>query len=387
MIHIPFIEYIPNSAATNRLLAYLKVFSEEGIKARVYFFLRENGANRVKEQLPGIEFIYMWDRWYINLPRINKMISLRLYIHHFIKELSPGDKVFVYGFPDMLVSLSRRNDLRVFHETTEHPCASFCAYLHGTTLNRYLDVCSNISGLIVISEALKDYFIKKGCPPNRVHVVNMIVDSTRFIGLQKQSSDKFIAYCGTASNSKDGVDQLIKSFALVREYHPQYKLLIIGNTPSSKQRFDNYELVKQLGIEHNVVFTGAISSADIPQMLKDAEALVLDRPDNLQAKYGFPTKLGEYLLSGNPVVVTRVGDIPLFLKDGDSALLAEPDSPECFAEKICWVIEHPKEAIAIGARGRLVADTFFNYRKETNKLISIMNINPDSSLASTSARQ
>lgn len=70
----------------------------------------------------------------------------------------------------------------------------------------------------------------------------------------------------------------------------------------------------------------------MPQMLKNAEALVLDRPNSLQAQYGFPTKLGEYLLTGNPVVVTKVGDIPLYLKDGVSALLSEDRNPKEFAE-------------------------------------------------------
>ena len=47
--------------------------------------------------------------------------------------------------------------------------------------------------------------------------------------------------------------------------------------------------------------------------------LVLARPDNIQAKGGFPTKLGEYLATGNPVVVTKVGEIPNYLIDGVNA--------------------------------------------------------------------
>ena len=108
-------------------------------------------------------------------------------------------------------------------------------------------------------------------------------------------------------------------------------------------------------------------------MLKNATILALDRPNNLQAKYGFPTKLGEYLQTGNPVVITRVGDIPIFFKDGESALIAEPENPESFAEKLCWAIEHPVEAREIGIKGKHVADIHFNSLLETKKIINVIN--------------
>lgn len=376
MLYIPFFDYTPHSASVNRLFAYLKAISEAGIKARVVFFLREHGPFRVEEQLPGIEFQYMWERWYINLPRMNRLLSLRLYLYQFVKRLSSGDTVFVYGFPDMLMALSHRTDIRVFHETTEHPKASFGACLSTTTLVRYHEVCAKLDGVIVISQGLKDYFIQHGCDSSRVYVVNMIVDTSRFEGLKKHKTEsKYIAYCGTASNTKDGVDQLIKAFALVVKRHPEYKLYIIGRTPSKQQYFENKNMVRDLGLEENVVFTGVVASDKMPQILKDAEILALARPDNLQAQYGFPTKLGEYLLSANPVIITRVGDIPLFLKDGESALIAEAGSPRAFANKLCWAIDFPDEAKKIGLNGKHVAEKHFNYETETHKLLKIMNLN------------
>ena len=201
----------------------------------------------------------------------------------------------------------------------------------------------------------------------------MIVDPDRFMGVEKQSSAPYIAYCGTATNTKDGVDELIKAFAITVSQHPEYKLYIIGSTPSKKQHFGNLELAKSLGIESKVVFTGIVPSSEIPQMLKNASILALDRPNNLQAQYGFPTKLGEYLLTANPVVITSVGNIPLFLKDMESALIVEPQNPHAFSKKINWAIEHPKEAQIIGSNGKRIAEKFFNPIIETKKIIEIVN--------------
>ncbi len=160
----------------------------------------------------------------------------------------------------------------------------------------------------------------------------MVVDNTRFDGLIKTDSQRYIAYCGKASNNKDGVDRLIKAFSIVQKKLPDVKLFIIGDPPDSDS--DNINLVKSLNLEVNIVFTGKVEADIIPQILKDASVLALARPDNLQNRYGFPTKLGEYLLTSNPVVITRVGDIPLFLKDGESAYMSDCDDIEAFASNL-----------------------------------------------------
>ena len=110
----------------------------------------------------------------------------------------------------------------------------------------------------------------------------------------------------------------------------------------------------------------------MPQLLKNARVLALARPNNLQAQFGFPTKLGEYLLTGNIVVVTSVGDIPLYLKDRENALLAEPSNIEHFAEKMDWALSHPQECELLGARGKEVAIKHFNAFNETQKLMTVI---------------
>ena len=91
------------------------------------------------------------------------------------------------------------------------------------------------------------------------------------------------------------------------------------------------------------------------------------RPDNVQAKYGFPTKLGEYLLTENPVVLTRVGDIPLFLRDGESAYIAEPGDEEEIASKMIEALTSPN-AQSIGMKGAEIAMQEFNSEIEAKKI-------------------
>lgn len=363
--------YSPNTAPSNRIIAYAKALSELNTKTRVIFFMPDKNYSKVDISLKNIDFEYCWDKHYIDIPKL-KLLSFHLYMRQLAKRLHSNDKVLVYGFPDLVVYLSKKSFACLYSEKTEHPEASFVCPVKRITISEYLETCRRIAGVIVISQNLKDYFIHNGVSPEKIHVVNMIVDTSRFEKVKREPTEKYIAYCGTASNNKDGVDELIRAFAILTNNHPDYKLYIIGETPSKDQRFSNLELVKSLGIENKVVFTGIVNRNEIPQLLKNAEILALDRPDNLQAKYGFPTKLGEYLLTGNPVVVTRVGDIPLFLKDGESAFIAEPQNAQCFANKLSLAIEHPNKAKTVGENGEKVAKQSFNYLTETKKIVELL---------------
>lgn len=372
MLYLVLFEYYPNTAASNRMIAYAKALSEIGEKARVVFFRPDPKRSKFEMDLPGIEFVYLWDKRYINIPKLNR-ISLRYYLKKFLERLKDSDVVYVYDFPDLVVSLSKCTGVRFYEERTEHIDVHFRGKIMAVNKQEYLKSCAQANGVVVISQSLKEFFIENGCKEERVHVINMIVDTSRFTGVKKQDDKFCIAYCGTAFNNKDGVDELIKSFSIVVKKHPNYKLIIIGSIPGKMQKIGNFRLVEELGIEGKVEFTGEVSRNRIPQLLSDATILALDRPNNIQAQNGFPTKLGEYLLTGNPVVVTNVGDISLFLQDGVSALIAEPQNPQSFANKLCWAIEHPEEAKVIGEEGKRVALNCFNYITETKKLVDIIN--------------
>lgn len=360
--------YLPNTAYTNRVFSFLRGFSDLGIDTEVIFLVPDANRSKVEEEYPHITFKYMWDKMPISNRFINKLAE-EYYGWRFSRSLKSGDIVFLTNFGTIFFKVIKRKGVKILHEKTEHPDVySF----KGFNVKKYKRYVHKVDAMFVISTSLRDYYISLGVPENKVTILNMTVDSNRFCHLKKQPSEPYVAYCGTASNNKDGVDELIKSFAILHKSHPELKLYIIGKTPDKDDASGNLRLIEKLGVKESVVFTGVISAKEMPQMLKNASILALDRPDSLQAQCGFPTKLGEYLLSENPVVVTKVGDIPLFLKDGESALLAEERNPEEFASKMKWLLEHPEEAKIIGKKGAQVALDSFNYLTETRKLNNVI---------------
>ena len=144
-------------------------------------------------------------------------------------------------------------------------------------------------------------------------------------------------------------------------------LMLIGKYNGGMDSF-----ISEHHLKDRVQFTGMVDYKKVPQLLMDAAVLALARPDSIQAQNGFPTKLGEYLLTGNPVVITKVGDIPLFLEHKKTALLTDSHDTDAFAANLLWAIEHPIEAQEIGAGGREVALKNFNYQIETSKMADAM---------------
>ena len=373
MIYIITTETFPNGlAATQRIKCYAKSIVALGYPCKVLCLNRcEDPSNplgntQAKGKLDGYEYSYIGGSTLIKKTwqnKINQLADTFRLVLMMLFSFGKADKVIVYSYNSTLLKLveecSRIKGFNVYFELNEHPSVLRSIFGVDGETTQDLELIKRrlkgIEGTLCISDSLKDLLIRAGIPEEKTFVVNMLVDSSRFDGIVKQESEPYIGYCGAADNNKDGVDRLIKAFSQIANEYQDLKLYIMG---PKRGDCENESLAKKLGIADRVVFTGMISPDKMPQMLVNAKVLALARPQSIQAKYGFPTKLGEYLSTGNPVVVTSVGDIPLFLKDGESAYLAEPDNIEAFARCLDRAISD-KNAKTVGDNGRDVAKTWF----------------------------
>ena len=370
MVYFIYSSFSPNNASNNRALAYMKALSELKYKVSVFFLMPDAKSSRMSENYPGISVTYCWDRNY-HRGRISKYLSYIRYLFSIYRMIKPGDIVYLYGEVDLLMLLSRKKGVRVFHERAEHPFVyPPQGHLLSPSLKSYIRCCRKVDGLFVISTCLRDYFVENGVSKDKITIVNSMVDTSRFEGLKKHECEPYFAYCGNGNNKKDKVDELIRVFARVASRHEDIKFYIIGPTKQVyKDEKDNVQLVHELGLDDRVVFTGIKPASEVPQLLVNAKALFLTRPDTLQNRAGFSTKLGEYLASGNPVVAAGVGDILLYLKDRENAFVFEPGDFHAVEDAMEFILANPEAAIKIGFAGKLTAKTHFNSLIETKKLI------------------
>lgn len=364
--------YCPGEAWTNRVLAYARGFAELGEEVILYYLITNKERTPYSIDVPGVKVVDLWksDGFVARKFRIWSFIRNLL---RFRSEVQEGDKVFMYGGYDyqLKIAMDIRKKAKVFCEVTEHPD------INGNAKSklRIIDMkkgMQQISGLCVISQSLKLYYKEYGINENRILVSNMFVDTNRFSNLSITTTQKYIAYCGAVSYDKDGADILIKAFAKFYKSHKEYKLYIIGKGLKPNVIDLLKELAKNLSVDDAVLFTGPVPSSEIPQLLYNSTMLALARPDSLQAQNGFPTKLGEYLATGKPVVVTRVGEIPLFIKHGENGYLADP-TPESFSKQLSWVADNYEQAKKTGQNGKMLAENEFSYFVQSKKVLEFMN--------------
>lgn len=371
-------QYPDGGAATNRHLAYSKGLIELGHEVE-FILLKKQQWEENEIKFNEIKFICVSSKVLNNLSQIKKIkyhfrtISKAIDI---INRVNKEKKISALVLLDTSISIlipfiheGKRLGIKVFHERTEYPfVVAGKSIIEKIDLRIYLlFVIKKFDGIYVINHALKKYFSTLTC--SDISIINMVVDPSRFEQLANKFNNEntIITYCGTLDGDKDGVEILINSFAIIAKEFPFVKLQMIGSldNETTKQRMKS--IVQKLKIENRVVFTGLIRREEMPKFLKNSDILVLARPNNKQSEGGFPTKLGEYLATGNPVVITNVGEIGFFLKDRVNAYLAEPDNVKKFSEKIREALLDSNRA-QIGLEGKKLVYNQFNYFTQAEKL-------------------
>lgn len=190
-------------------------------------------------------------------------------------------------------------------------------------------------GFVCISDCLVDFCRTHGRRGAKIFKLPMTVDVEeveRSADTSGGNSD-YVCYAGSLSDVKDGVDTL-------------------------KCACKGVDLKILCGMPRREAL----------RIMARARCLVLARPDSLQARAGFPTKLGEYLALGRPVVVTKVGEIPRYLTDGKTAFFAEPGSAKGIKGKIEEVFSDRVRAERIGAAGKIAAKQLFDWRNHRKEI-------------------
>lgn len=185
-------------------------------------------------------------------------------------------------------------------------------------------------------------------------LVPVLVDPDRFhVQHTVGSIQKKIVYLGAISEKKDGLFELVE--ILKNDQVDNLSVDIIGSG-SGRIKAKLNSAINAAGLNRKITLHPPVAGSMVPGVLGNYDYALLLRPLNTQTKYGFSTKLGEYLAAGLPVIYTDVGDNTLFLKNGVHGFL----TPFPLLNNGAGVL---KEAVAISAEHLQIM------RKETVRLV------------------
>lgn len=353
------------NASVNRLLSYAKVLVQLGNDVTVLSSARSTEKKGVTD---GVKYMNYGNRG---------LIKALLSILKSIRKEKPEVVILVSNSLLLIYPLwltCKTSGVKLLQEKSEFPFVlqntsslgrAYAKLYVGTTYKLF-------DGLIVMTKPLMAYFKDKVRKKAQLFEMPMTVDCERF-EISKNESDfgNYIAYCGDMAGNKDGVVNLIEAFDIASKKINGVKLLLIGGSSNSDEFAKIRQYAESLNNER-IVFYGRADRDEIPQLLVNAKALALARPSSLQSSGGFPTKLGEYLSTGNPVIVTKVGDISNYLNE-ENAFVVEPDNNKDFADAIVRAFENYDVAMQVGAKGKEVANIVFNAKVQTKRLNDFLN--------------
>lgn len=268
---------------------------------------------------------------------------------------------------------AERLRIPAFHELTEFldytPTSGVRNRIESRLLLREL---RHLSGVLAISTALRHFLRYNGV--QRVALTGPCVNSPGWsFGDRLVLSDTLrVGYAGSLNQAKDGVLDLLEAICRARLLLGDSKVrldVVGGSTNEIRIAVAHAE---DLGIGPNVQFHGRVPADAVAGLLQGCHVLALPRPASRQAQGGFPTKLGEYLTTGRPVLTTSVGDIPHYLRADVNCFMVPPGDPDVMAEAIASVARDYGHAQSIGRAGQELAHTTFHPRRAAGILVQFM---------------
>ncbi len=371
-------------AATNRVYTYAKGLSENGVTVHVVCF-RNDYVNKHYGVTDGIIYHLPFRQssrsQYFIIRRLNNLEkylnTLRLFLS--IRRESRIDSIITYTIRKntqlFAYFLAKAFHSSLILERSEHPFKSYRTPFAEKTAGRFRVIFEILFSdyIFCISDYLIQFYRQNGAGTKKLFKVPSTVDVTRFDSrVDRKLRYKYICYAGSLTREKDGVDILIRSFALIKSDFNDVNLVLVGKADTNEDEAFFRKLVTELDIKDRVLFTGKLPRNDIPAYICNAELLALARPRSIVADAGFPSKVSEYLSTGRPVVVTKVGEIPAYLTDGQNAFLADPDSVSDFAEKLRLALMDEAQAMKVGTNGKEIAQSVFNYRFQATRILRFL---------------
>ena len=232
---------------------------------------------------------------------------------------------------------------------------------HGRVLDKLIaderHVLAASHAVWVPSATTARYVRRLGVPAARVRIVSNAVDPDAFAPPTVPPPDATplrLVYVGTLSPWQ-GLATLFEALAL-RRGAPPVEVHLVGPLKGAWGR-GLRALARSLRVQHAVRFSGPVAHVDLPPVLRTAHAcvapLAADARNTLQGCC--PIKLLEYMAAGRPILTTRLPVVDDILEHGATAYLVRPGSAAALADGIRWLVAHPEEREAMGARARTAA--------------------------------
>lgn len=223
---------------------------------------------------------------------------------------------------------------------------------------RETDVMRDADLVVTLGLAMKANIVAAGIPGEKIMIAPNAVggaflqppmaaaDARRELGLPEDG-----LYIGTVSSlvAYEGLDDLVRSFALLAPEFPQLRLLIVGDGVAGPAL---QEQVRRLGLADRAIFTGRVPREQTPLYHQALDVFVVPRKDLDVTRAVTPLKPVEALASARSVVGSDLPALREIIDDGANGLLVPAASPDKLAHAISELLHDGSRRTSMGHAGR-----------------------------------
>jgi glycosyltransferase involved in cell wall biosynthesis len=195
---------------------------------------------------------------------------------------------------------------------------------------------------------------------NSFYVSNGVDISTpRYLSITNYSPR--FAFVGRLVPIKN-VDKIIEAFSTVLSKFPHVTLVVVGDGPEYN---DLKELVKKLGLDGNVFFSGYVD--DVSRYLIDSDCLIISSDYE-----GLPMSVLESLNYGLGLITTDVGDCGLIANNIANGFISKDGTPSNISFLIANFIEN-SENYSLNAKLKNIefAKNYYSMQSVSDKYIKL----------------
>lgn len=162
--------------------------------------------------------------------------------------------------------------------------------------------------------------------------------------------------------------QMVDIFNLVHKQISNVHLYFVGDGPT---RLQAEAYVRELDLNQNITFIGAIPNEKIPGYLAACDIAVAPFLKYSQGNGGSPLKLFEYMAAGKAIVATATGQVPEIIRHGENGLLVPPDDVHGFSSAILELLANRELRDRLGKKARQDVERKYTWRQYAEKLVTI----------------
>jgi len=233
------------------------------------------------------------------------------------------------------------------HSVLEQDYPSFFA----RQVNRLMEriTINSVERFVTVSDLLKQDLVSHGIPAGKITTIYNGVNLAAFRrervagDVRKElgiGPDVPVMGMIARFHPVKGHRYFLEAAKTIFRVRPECRFLLVG---SGQYRPEVEAMVKQLGLQEQVIFTGY--REDIVDVLHSLDILVIS-----SLSEGFGLTAIEAMAMKVPVVATRVGGLPEIIRDGSNGILVPPGDGQAIAQAVLSLLDNPEESRVMSAR-------------------------------------